>query len=607
LNILIVQNFCPGENPVPNFVFQYFFESMKTKKILIQILLSVFLIFPFAVLARENVNYWYIKDFQAEITLNKDSSANIIENITADCGNALDKHGIFRILPTQINLTNGQKIETPVKLINITDFNGQPIKYTESQDIFNHTVTWKIGDPNITVQGVNYYRIEYRVGNVIRFGNPDFDEFYWNLNGNFWDLETDNFSARIIFPPEVSQTNSKVDYYTGLLGSKDKNLASYNWASDNVLEFHSTQTLLEKQGITASVVFPKNIFIPYRVSLAEEYWWFFDIRLLIPILVFIVCFIIWWKFGKDPKAPEAIVPEYDAPKNLSPIELGMLHTDGRLKNEFITAEIINLAVKGIITIAEVENDFLFFHRKDYQLARTENIGLENSLNPAQKIIFGNIFKYGNRVMLSQLKKERFFSCLKDVEKAVEGILEENNLMAKESLWLRNTFHSVGAVLLLLAIFVFGRIFNDFFWILIFIASGIIILIFGFFMPRRTIEGAQINWEIDGFKLYMKTAEKYRSQFYEKENIFEKLLPYAIVFGITELWIKKMQEIYGQDFYAHYAPIWFVGNFGAFDANSLNAAIGSLSSSIAANTSAPSGAGGAGGAGGGGGGGGGGGW
>ena len=52
------------------------------------------------------------------------------------------------------------------------------------------------------------------------------------------------------------------------------------------------------------------------------------------------------------------------------------------------------------------------------------------------------------------------------------------------------------------------------------------------------KGAELLWRIKGFKLYMETAEKYRQQFYEKENIFEKLLPYAMVFGMTEIWVKK---------------------------------------------------------------------
>lgn len=127
------------------------------------------------------------------------------------------------------------------------------------------------------------------------------------------------------------------------------------------------------------------------------------------------------------------------------------------------------------------------------------------------------------------------------------------------------------------------------------------------MPKRTLAGAELNWEIKGFRMFMETVDKHRAEFYEKENIFEKFLPYAIVFGITGLWIKKMKDIYGEDFYRTYAPVWFIGNMGSFDADSLNGAISGLSSSIASNTSSPSGSGEAGGAGGGGGGGGGGGW
>ena len=129
------------------------------------------------------------------------------------------------------------------------------------------------------------------------------------------------------------------------------------------------------------------------------------------------------------------------------------------------------------------------------------------------------------------------------------------------------------------------------------------------MPKRTQAGAELDWKIDGFKLFMKTVDKDRAAFYEKENIFEKFLPYAIIFGITKEWVKRMKEIYGEEFYASHVPAWYSGGTGAFDADSFSSAITSLSNSIAANTSAPSssGSGGSGGSGGGGGGGGGGGW
>ncbi|PJA86583.1 MAG: hypothetical protein CO141_03960, partial [Candidatus Moranbacteria bacterium CG_4_9_14_3_um_filter_42_9] len=156
------------------------------------------------VLARENVTDWYIQDFETEIKVNKDSTLDITEKITADCGNAVGKHGIFRILPEQIKITDGGTSKTPVELIGITDFSGQPLKYAETKNRDDATVTWKIGDPGKTVQGVNYYLVRYRVKNAIRFGNPQFDELYWNLSGNFWDLEIDQFHAKVIFPPEVA-------------------------------------------------------------------------------------------------------------------------------------------------------------------------------------------------------------------------------------------------------------------------------------------------------------------------------------------------------------------------------------------------------------------
>src|SRR4030043_1940423 len=116
----------------------------------------------------DSITDWHIKDFYSEITVNKDSSLDITEKITADCGNLPGKHGIFRVLPTQVYKSKSETIKTPISLLSITDFNNIPILYTESKDFWNHTLIWKIGDPNKEVTGVNYYQIKYRVQNAIR-------------------------------------------------------------------------------------------------------------------------------------------------------------------------------------------------------------------------------------------------------------------------------------------------------------------------------------------------------------------------------------------------------------------------------------------------------
>ncbi|HPN96276.1 MAG TPA: DUF2207 domain-containing protein [Candidatus Moranbacteria bacterium] len=555
-------------------------------------------------LARENVTDWYIQNFDTKIIVNADSTLDVTERITADCGNASGKHGIFRILPEEVKITGMDPMKIPVELLSITDFNGKKIPYSESRNSSDKTVTWKIGDADKTVQGVNNYEIRYRVKNVIRFFNNDFDEFYWNLNGNFWDLETDKFHAAVVFPESVTAKNSQVDYYTGLLGSKSKSLATYKWSSDNVLEFDSSDTLKIGEGITVSVIFPKNIFTPFKFGFLETYGHYFF--LLLPIIAFFTCFHFWKKYGKDPKVDKAIVPEYEAPGNLTPMELGMLKSNGTFSNDLVTAEIINLACKGLMTIKETNNKVILFNLKDYILIKKHNEEKEKLLNEPQRKILNKIFDKGSEVELSDLKTS-FYTVLKDVESKAKEVLEKKGLLSKTGSTFSSWFVVLGIIIFIFSIFSFAAWEANYLGLNLLI-SGVIVFLFGLAMPQRTPAGAELNWQIKGFKMFMETVDKDRAKFYEEQNIFEKFLPFAIVFGITELWIKKMKEIYGEEYFTTHAPVWYVGsNMASFNAESFSSAISSLSSDIASNTSSPSGSGGSGGSGGGGGGGGGGGW
>lgn len=554
--------------------------------------------------ARENVTEWYVKDFNSEITVNKDSSLDIVETITADCGSGIDKHGIFRILPEVVNVEGKGKIKTPVELISITDSVGNPYNYTTSKNAGNKTVTWKIGDANRTVQGVNVYVIRYKVKNAIRFWNNDFDELYWNLTGNYWDLEIDKAKIKVIFPKEVGSQNTKIDLYAGSLGEKGNNLANYIWKSENILEFNPSRTIYKGEGITAAITFPKNIFIQYKPGFWETYHNYFF--LLIPIVVFFFCFWLWKKYGDDPSFDKTVIPEYEPPKDLSPIEIGLLMSNGTLKNEFITAQIINFATQGIISIKEIENKILFFSSKDYEFTRKNNLEAENKLNQVEKDILNKIFSESNVIKISSLKNN-FYKILNNVKKDGNKLLEAKNLIVAKGAKYSYIMIPVGFILIFFGSFHASAIFGIWFGMAMAI-SGAIILIFGFIMPKRTLLGAEANWKIKGFKLFMETVDKDRAKFYEEQNIFEKFLPYAVIFGITDIWIKRIKEIYGEDYFASHVPAWYVGsNLSSFDANSFASEIKGLSDSISANTSAPSGSGGSGGAGGGGGGGGGGGW
>ena len=545
---------------------------------------------------------WYIKSFETDIIVNKDSSLLVTENITADCGDLPDKHGIYRILPTAAR-SPSETFKNPIKLVSITDFNGNPYKYAEIKN--GDTITWKIGDADITVRGVNNYRIIYSVQNAVRFGNNNFDEFYWNMIGNYWQMPIDNFSAKISFLDGITKQDMSVDYYTGTLGSKDKSLAKYFW-DKNVLYFYPTSTLLPGEGVTVSVTFPKNIFTPYVPSFVEkygEYFWY--LTFLIPIGVFILAFRTWKKYGADPKMKKPIPPEFGIPDDITPIQMGTVLASGGWRNTFVTASIIDLAVRKFITIEQTEEKVLFFTAKEITLRKEiETYDLEK-VTRTERLLLNNIFEGGkNSTKLSTLKNN-FYKYLPAIQKSAQKDAANNRWITKEGNKYSVIFISVGSIMLFLS-FWFSIISPI--WFVSFLLSGFIMLMFGVIMPKRTQAGVDLLFKIKGFELYMRQAENYRQQFYEKENIFDKFLPYAIIFGIAGLWVKKMELIYGEDYFKNYHPAWFVGSLnGNFSVDSFTSQLNSITSSISNSTGTSSGAGGSGGSGGGGGGGGGGGW
>jgi uncharacterized membrane protein YgcG len=163
-----------------------------------------------------------------------------------------------------------------------------------------------------------------------------------------------------------------------------------------------------------------------------------------------------------------------------------------------------------------------------------------------------------------------------------------------------------------------------------IFSTISLLIFLYFISRSSEEKVKMQSEIEGFKMYLSVAEENQLKFHNPPEmtsaIYEKFLPYAIVFGVDGIWGKrfrdKLQETIGSAEPYVYVPNYFDNNFANSFTNTLNettvvpassfsssssSSSGSSSSSSYSGGSDSSGSSGGGSSGGGGGGGGGGGW
>jgi uncharacterized membrane protein len=72
------------------------------------------------------------------------------------------------------------------------------------------------------------------------------------------------------------------------------------------------------------------------------------------------------------------------------------------------------------------------------------------------------------------------------------------------------------------------------------------------MPRRTGKGREAWQRIAGLEEYIRRAEAASIVSAEKRGVFERLLPFAMVFGVADKWGKAFEGIYDAP------PVWYRG-------------------------------------------------
>lgn len=493
-----------------------------------------------------------IEDFTAEILLKKDSSFLVKESIRWNFGN-LQRHGIFREIPTK-----GIKI----KFEKVTDEldNQYPVEVKQEKE----RLRVKIGDPNILVSGIKIYNIFYTIQNGISFFK-DHDELYWNVTGNEWQVPIEKAKAKVILPQETE--GIKADCFTGYFGEKSRN-CDFEVIDKKTIIFSTRKNLSPREGLTIVVGIPKgilkepNIFLKILWNL-KIYWFVF-----IPIFTFIYLFQEWWTKGRDPSIKKAIVPQYEPPKDLKVAEVALLLKQ-KIEPRDITAALIDLATRGYIKIREVKKEGIF-GGKDFEI---EELKEDENLVNYERLLLEKIFKSQKKILISSLKNHFY----KDFELICSSICEE---LTKAKYFERNPqkakrkWFSIGTAFIFI-VWVFFAFFKNLFFSFSLLLTGILFFIFAPLMPKRSEKGTETFWHILGFKEYIKTAEKYRAQFYEKENIFEKYLPYAISFDLVDKWASAFEGIYKNP------PNWYEGYYyrGVFSSREFSKHLNSTISSM----------------------------
>lgn len=534
--------------------------------------------------------------FEVDISINRDSSISVSEKITYDFGEN-QKHGIFRNIPVAYKARGGN-YNLKISDISVSNESGHPA-YGFSSRKSGRNEEIKIGDPDILVGGVKTYVINYKITGAFNYFD-DHDEFYWNVTGNEWNVPIDSAAAKVVLPDYISKEKLTRACYDGGYGSGEicAEIAVHD-AGDglvNAVSFADYKLGLG-EGLTIVLGFPKG-FVAEPTFLGTLFRVGSDNPvLLLPFAVFAVLFYLWFTLGRDPSGSKVIVPQYEAPDGLTPAEVGTL-VDSFAQNRDVSAEIIDLAVRGYLKINKTEKQNLIgLASGDYLLEKLKDD--KDIPNAFDRRLMKAVFQGKDRTLISGLEKKSADD-LKKVKDDIYTALVGKGYFVQDPQKVRRGFFIAGGVMSFIAFF-FGNMFSSVYSFFSFSVSAALIFVFGFIMPERTRKGVLAQEAILGLKRYIVAAEKDRINFHNAPEknpaTFEKLLPYAMVFGAEKEWAKQFEGMYKEppswygvgSFQGAFSPIVFVGDMRSFSSSA-----GSVLSAAAAGKSGFSGGGGFGG-------------
>ncbi len=557
-----------------------------------------------------------IKSFTADYYLSRDSqrisNLSVTEKIVAEFPSYDQNHGILRAIPQTY-----QGHDVGLKIDKVVDAGGTKLSY--STDTSNNNLVLKIGDANRYVHGLQEYDITYHMQNVTQ-KFKDHDELFWDVNGDQWQQPFGQVSARIHVPADLAgnlQTDKRC--YTGTNGStiSDCTIIAAKGDGGALITITTTHSLAATETLTYVLGFTPDTFVAYQVPLSQILWWAAGITILglVPP-AFALRFVIrkWRQYGRDAKGRGTIVPQYLPPKDLS-----VLGSSEVLKQRFlpasISAQILDLAVRHYFKIYETTEKKLLKDKTSYTVELTKTTtGLKLEEKSVVTMLFGDSPTVGDKVDLSDLSN-KLYKKAADLGKSIDTQLANDGYFVRAPQQVFQTYLTWGIVLCVL-----GFIFPP--YTLGILLAGVVVLVSARLMPARTQKGVDMRDYLYGLRDYMKLAEADRlkvlqspkGELTEKIDVndttklmklYEKLLPYAMLFGIEREWAKQFADLYNDK-----QPDWYNGS-SAFNAVYFAGALHSFSTASNATFTPPSSSSSSGfsggGAGGGGGGGGGGGW
>lgn len=482
-----------------------------------------------------------ILDYVSDIKVNVDNTTDIFEKITFQPSSEVERHGLEWTYPYVYSVKLFRR-PTELKINSVVYYPlDNPSLKTHNNYTREDSNGWanlRIGYPNILINTNHVYEIDYTLKYTGISYFDTYEELYLNIIGPGWIMPIYKASATITMPKDITEAIC----YTGSDGSKEQ-FCEFT-ISGNTLTVKPTSMLDPNEGYTIAIKQPKGTFEDTRKEQRSAFI-LSNIGIFLPIPVGLFLFAFLKRKMSNKKL--TIIPQYNPPANLDVLSSSVLVENGWFNPKYVSALLIECAIKGYFTIRE-------YKKRKFELVGSD-VDFSSEPKHIQDLLTA-IFVYGTTVPLNKLTNFYYSSNL--AFKDAKEHLSKLEYFSPKKKKIKTIFSVLALFLVFLSvpIITFSILYSFVGTAIGFVISLIFLAIFLTKMDIKSDSGNEIYHQLLGLKMYIKTAEVEKIKFHNDpdkyKEVFEKLLPYAMIFGLEKKWGALFNDIYTS------SPTWYEG-------------------------------------------------
>lgn len=576
-----------------------------------------------------DVNDFEFESFAADYYLSRNAEGHstlvTVETFVAIYPNFDQNRGMIRAIPNDYD-----GVPQNTRVVSVVDENGDAVPY--ALEIYNGFTELALGTDDY-VQGRTTYTITYTNENVVRaFADTGDDDFYTDTNGVGFYQPFGTVTARVHIDAALAEyLTGNAACYQGIQGSTagcevvettDGDVHTYSATVRNLGPQENLSLAIGFDGGTFVQVPPETSYDEPWIPLGPRPMWI-DIGGIIisAFTVLASAFTIIRRFvkPKESKGRGIIIPQYTVPKDINLLESADIV--GRNWTG-VAAQIVSFAVRGKLRILDYP---VTKSGAKFTLQLLDTSDLDDHERALLTALFGsgispsalgmlrglNIFGDGILQQVESHASELTIGAVREVgvidDSAANAVARVQSATRKRVLdrGFKKKRSSAAGFLLVLAMFLFffvaigltivgsfygGFSFAAFLAAFVSMLGALVTVGFAWRPPAVTESGAEMRDYLLGMREYLQLAEAERFKMLQspegalrmrvegidprypaqKVKLYEKLLPFAVMWGVEKEWSKEL-TIY----YEGAAPEWFIST-SAFNVNSFSNAMSTLS-------------------------------